>query len=431
MKQFYRLLVNTLIANVTTGFLWFALTFWVYLETKNVMATALLGGSYMLMMALTGMWFGTLVDKHKKKQIMVWGSFVTTTSYVLAAAVFLLVPHELLRTFGNPWFWVFSTIILAGCVVENIRNIALSTCVSIMVEEEERAKANGMVGAVQGASFMLTSIFSGLAVGYLGMGWVMAISVGLTVATLLDLSFVHIHEDHIKHDPSVVKHVDFKGAWIAIRAVPGLLGLVLFSTINNLIGGVYMALLDPYGLSLVSVQMWGIVYALSSVGYIIGGVVVSKYGLGKNPLKILLLINLSLAAVGFFIGIRESIWLLLGVMIVYMSLMPAAEAAEQTTMQKVVPVAKQGRVFGFSRSAAAAAAPLASYVIGPLAQYLVIPYIASPAGKQAWGWLLGEGNARGIAFIFMISAVCMALLVTGAFRSRSYHNLSLAYENEG
>ena len=40
MKHFIQVLVNTLIANVTTSFLWFALTFWAYLETRSVLATA-------------------------------------------------------------------------------------------------------------------------------------------------------------------------------------------------------------------------------------------------------------------------------------------------------------------------------------------------------------------------------------------------------
>ena len=37
---FRRLLVNTLVSGVTSSFLWFALTFWVYLETRSVVATA-------------------------------------------------------------------------------------------------------------------------------------------------------------------------------------------------------------------------------------------------------------------------------------------------------------------------------------------------------------------------------------------------------
>ena len=58
MRTFHLLVANTLLANVTNNFLWFALTFWVYLETKSVMATAIIGGGYMLLFAVSGMFFG-------------------------------------------------------------------------------------------------------------------------------------------------------------------------------------------------------------------------------------------------------------------------------------------------------------------------------------------------------------------------------------
>lgn len=66
MKPFTHVLLNTLLANVTTSYLWFALTFWVYLETRSVLATAIIGGSYMLLVALFSIAFGTIVDHNKK-----------------------------------------------------------------------------------------------------------------------------------------------------------------------------------------------------------------------------------------------------------------------------------------------------------------------------------------------------------------------------
>jgi DHA3 family multidrug efflux protein-like MFS transporter len=428
MKQFYRLLVNTLVANVTTSFLWFALTFWVYLETKNVMATAILGGSYMLLMAITGVFFGTLVDKHYKKRIMEAASVVTALSYIAAGIVYIGVPHESLSLIGGPWFWVFTLIILVGCIVENIRNIALSTCVTIMVPEKKRANANGLVGMVQGIAFMITSVFSGLAIGYLGMGWTLVIAIVLTLLTVADLFFVTINEQKIAHDPNLQKMVDFGGAWQAIRAVPGLLALILFATFNNLVGGVFMALLDPYGLTLVNVQIWGIVYAVASVGFMAGGGLIAKLGLGAKPLRMLLSANVGIALVGMLFGIRESIWLLASGMFVYMMIVPVAEAAEQTTLQKIVPLAKQGRVFGFGQSIEAAASPISAYLIGPIAQFGVIPYMKTAEGQAAWGWLVGQGNARGIALVFIGSSLCILTITILAFWSRSYRLLSREYQ---
>ncbi len=52
MRSFLHILINTAVANLTTSYLWFALTFWVYLETENVMATGIIGGAFMLLIAM-------------------------------------------------------------------------------------------------------------------------------------------------------------------------------------------------------------------------------------------------------------------------------------------------------------------------------------------------------------------------------------------
>jgi len=85
-RAFRQVLGNTLVANVTASYLWFALTFWAYLETRSVMATAIIGGGYMLFTAVFGTFFGTLVDRHRKKQVMVISSTVTLVAYAASAA---------------------------------------------------------------------------------------------------------------------------------------------------------------------------------------------------------------------------------------------------------------------------------------------------------------------------------------------------------
>ncbi|MEI2819897.1 MAG: hypothetical protein V9E81_06615 [Marmoricola sp.] len=77
VRSFRALLANTLVANVTTSYLWFALTFWAYLETRSVLATSIVGGTYMLLVAIFGMLFGTLADRHRKKAVMAASSVVT------------------------------------------------------------------------------------------------------------------------------------------------------------------------------------------------------------------------------------------------------------------------------------------------------------------------------------------------------------------
>lgn len=428
MKNFHQVLINTLIANVTTSYLWFALTFWVYLETKSVMATAIIGGAYMLLISIFSMIFGLIVDKNKKKKVMLASSAITLATYLLAGLVYVVFDKQALVDWQSAAFWLFSSIILLGSVVENMRNIALSTVVTLLVPKDGRDKANGLVGSVQGVAFMVTSVFSGLSIGLLGMGWTVFIAIALTATAFIHLLFVSIPEKGIAHDPELdKKKIDIQGSLTAIRAVPGLLALIFFTTFNNLVGGVYMALMDPYGLTLFSVEMWGIVLGITSTGFIVGGLIVAKKGLGKKPIKTLLLINILIALVGALFAIRE-FWLLFAAgTFIYMCLMPAAEATEQTIIQRVVPFERQGRVFGFAQAVETAAAPITAFMIGPIAQFWVIPHLNSEDGKAQFNWLLGNGDARGIALIFLITGFIMVLVALSAFATRSYRLLSASY----
>ena len=169
MRTFLHVLVNTAAANITTSYLWFALTFWVYLETGSVLATGIIGGAYMLLLAVFGMVFGTLVDRHRKHRVMVVSALFSLVAFAAAGGLYLSHSEAELLDLGAPWFWLFSGIILAGAVVENLRNIALSTTVTLLVPTERHANANGLVGTVGGLAFLVTSVLSGFSVGLLGM----------------------------------------------------------------------------------------------------------------------------------------------------------------------------------------------------------------------------------------------------------------------
>jgi len=429
MRTFLNVLVNTALANVTTSYLWFALTFWVYLETRSVLATGIIGGAYMLFVAVFSMVFGSIVDRLRKHQAMIFASATTLVAFSIAGVLYLLFPESDLLNLGGPWFWLFTGIILFGGVIENMRNIALSTTVTLLIPEERHANANGLVGTVGGIGFMVTSVFSGLSIAFLGMGYTLLLAIVFTAAAFVHLLFLSIPEDkpHVEKGAPIV---DIRGALTAVKLVPGLFALIIFSTFNNLIGGVYMALMDPYGLELFEVQWWGVVFAVASTGFILGGLVIAKFGLGRNPIRTMLILVIVMGALGALFTIRES-WLLYAAGIwLYMTLIPAVEAAEQTVIQKVVPFRTQGRVFGFAQAFEAAAAPITAFAIAPIAQFIIIPYMNEGTGQVSWGWLLGDGEARGIALVFLFAGLIMIVFALLAFLTKSYRTLSARYEGQ-
>lgn len=188
-----------------------------------------------------------------------------------------------------------------------------------------------------------------------------------------------------------------------------------------------MSLMDAYGLNLVSVQVWGLLWGVLSTGFIIGGLVIAKFGLGKNPLRTLFLANIIIWAISSVFTIQSSIILLAVGMFVYLCIIPAIEASEQTIIQKVVPHERQGRVFGFAQSMEQAASPLTAFLIGPIAQFVFIPFMTTGAGVDLIGGWFGTGPDRGMALVFTITGFIGLAVTILAMNSKYYRLLSKRY----
>ena len=432
MSPFHQILGNNLIANITNFTVWFALTFWIFIETRSVFATGMVAGVYLVFTAAFGFWFGSIVDHNSKRLAMMGSSVVSAAFYTASLAMVLLEPAG---AFVDPygWYlWGFVLLIMLGVIAGNIRSIALPTLVTILVPEDRRDKANGLVGMVSGIGFLTTSVISGFLVAWGGMLATLVLALVLTLGAIAHLHFVKVEEGRPEPAPGEVAEptrVDIRGTIAVIASVPGLFALIFFATFNNFLGGVFMALLDAYGLSLVPVQVWGLTFGVLSVAFIISGIIISRTGLGKNPLRTLLLVNVITWTVCCFFTIQPSFWLLVAGCAVWMFLGPFAEAAEHTTLQKVVPLERQGRVFGFAQSIEQAASPLTAFLIGPLTQFIVIPFMTDGAGAGAIGGWFGTGPDRGIALVFTVAGLIGVIVTVIAMNSPQYRQLSKVYTN--
>ncbi len=427
-RAFRQLLVNTLVNGVTSTFLWFALTFWVYLRTRSVVATGVIGAAFGLFGAVIGPAFGTYVDRHRKHTSMLLATSTSVVAFSIAAATYLLAGTDAVLDLQLPWFWIVMTTTLIGSVAGNVRSVALSTCVTLLVPADRRDKANGLVGTISGVALATTSVFSGLVIGVLGMGWALLISVVLTAATLAHLATIRFEEPEPDRSTHTGSHIDIRGALDAIHGVPGLWLIILMAAFNNLLGGVFMALVDAYGLELMSVEAWGLLWMALSFVMILGGLVVAKVGLGRFPLRLILIGNLANWVVCTVFAARSSIVLLAVGMAVWIGLLPMVEAAEQTVLQRAIPYRQQGRVFGFAQLVENGASPVTALLVGPLAQTVMMPFMTDGAGARLIGSWYGTGAMRGIALMFTLTGIIGIVVTVAAWTSRPYRRLAASLD---
>ena len=435
-RTFVHLLVNTLLVSVINFTVWFAITFWVFLETKSVLATGMVAGIFLVTTAVSGIWFGSLVDHYRKKTVMQVSAVVSAIFYAMAFTLYQLTSEQ---TFTNPasvLLWLFIVLAMFGVITGNIRSIALQTLVTVLIPEDRRDKANGLVGTTLGVSFLVTSVISGLLVAAGGMFYVLLLGMTVLAVSVAHLAFIRVQDraegaaaddSETADQQATGNKVDLRGTLRVVRGVPGLLALIGVSCFNNFLGGVFMALMDAYGLSLMSVQAWGLLWGGLSAGFIVGGLAVAKTGLSNNPVRLLLLVNIVLWSVTCLFPLHSSVILLTAGMAIYMVVMPYAEAAEQTILQRVVPFERQGRVFGFAQSVELAASPLTAFLIGPITQLIFIQFMTTGAGVELIGGWFGTGPDRGIALVFVLTGIIGLCVTALALRSRPYRELSGQY----
>jgi DHA3 family multidrug efflux protein-like MFS transporter len=356
---------------------------------------------------------------------MLLSTATSVVCFTLATALFVAVDAGALLRLTSPWFWMLVVLVLGGSVAGSMRGIALSTCVSLLVPEEQRDKANGMVGTVNGVAFTITSVFSGIVIGGLGMGWALYLSLAFTVVALAHLATISIPEPLPEPaEGDRASQFDLRSAIDAIKAVPGLGVLIALAAFNNLLGGVFMALMDAYGLELVSVQTWGILWGFIMTAFIVGGIAVARFGLGSTPVKLIVGCNLVNWIVCALFTVQSSIPLLAVGCFIWLGLMPVIEAAEQTVLQRSIPFERQGRVFGFAQLVENAASPVTSIIMGPLAAEVFIPLMTDGKGADWIGSWWGTGVDRGLAVMFTLAGL-IGIVVTLGFRaSRSYRQLT-------
>lgn len=104
----------------------------------------------------------------------------------------------------------------------------------------------------------------------------------------------------------------------------------------------------------------------------------------------------------WYVGIGFFFWMIIG---------PIAEACEQTILQKVVPLERQGRVFGFGQSLENIASPLTAFMIGPITEFLVMPWVRGGGMDDIVGSWWGTTDDRGIAVVFVVAGI-LGIFVT-------------------
>ena len=208
---------------------------------------------------------------------------------------------------------------------------------------------------------------------------------------------------------------DMKFGWTYITARAGLLGLLLYFALSNLLTGFVQPLYGPMILDTWDEQVFGYLSSIIRLGMLTGTIVMSAWGGSRR--RVYSLLGAS-ALGGLFImifGLHPSIPLLaiggFGVMFT----MPIVNASSQAIWRSKVEPDVQGRVFAVRRMIAWSTGPLAMALAGPLAERVFKPLMTQGGAlAPTLGPVIGVGPARGVALMIMLVGLLVVLLTAVA-----------------
>jgi MFS family permease len=402
-------IISVLASNMTS----FALTIWMFQQTRSATAMGLMSVCFMAPFLLISPFAGAMVDRYNRKLMMMVSDLVAVT----ATATLLL-----LQATGQLQYWhLYVTVVIQG-LGASFQWPAYLAAISVMVPKEQYGRANGMMSLVDSGPGVFSPILAGALLPFLGLTGILLIDVVTFFLAIGTLLVVTIPQPETTAEGEAGKGSLWQEAIygfkyiFARRPLLALLSTILLLNLaQGLSGG---ALFAPMILSRTgdnSVAL-GAVESAWAIGGVLGGLLMSAWGGPKRRIRGMLLGWMVFTIFGqilFGLGRGVTVWIPVAA-IAAMSF-PVSQGCSNAIWQAKVAPDLQGRVFSARRFIAWFVDPIAPIMAGTLADYVTEPAMQSQTWlSDAFGWLVGTSAGSGMALQFVFSGVLWIVIIAAA-----------------
>ena len=394
------------VSMIATGMTNFALTIWVWQQTGQATALAIMAAcTFGPMIFLTPL-AGVLVDRWDRKLAMMMSDLGAALSTL---TILLLVSTDQLS---------LPALYLLGAVTgafEAFQMPAYGAAVTMMVPKKHYARASSFLEMARFSSMVFSPLLAGLLLGRIGLSNILIIDLITFGLAFGSLALVHVPPPPPSREG--LESLESPGGrwsifgWRYIRARPSLLGLLLtfcgfnFALILNMVV-LFPMILARTGSNEISL---GTVQSAIGLGGVTGAVLMGVWGGPRRRihgvLGGMLLLSLMVALTGLGHGVATwSIACFLAA-----GTLPVLSGSNQAIWQAKVEPDLQGRVFAVRRLIAQAMIPFGFLIGGPLADRILEPALM-PGGALAAtaGRVIGVGPGSGYALIIVVAGLVAA-----------------------
>ncbi len=401
-----------LVSMMGSGMTRFALTIWIWQETGEATALAIVGVFSFAPSIFLSPIAGAIVDRVSRKRVMIASDLAAGLSTVA-----LLI----LYSGGHLEIWHLCAAGFFASAFESFQFPAYSAAITTMVDKKHYTRANAMLGMVGSASTIIAPVLAGVLLSLLGISGIMGIDIVTFVFAIGTLLFVFIPNPTETAAGRASRGNLLQESVFGFRYIfsrPSLLGLQLIFFGINLTVMFAMILFAPMILAQTADPMipaliagntviLGTTLMMFGIGGVVGGLVIAAWGGFKRRVHGVLLGMILASLLGqVVIGVGQGAWMWgLGAFLM-MFFLPLVNGSNQAIWQAKVPPDIQGKVFATRRLIAQISAPVAMILGGRLADVVFEPAMTSGGTfARLFKPLVGSGPGSGMALMFVFAGI--------------------------
>lgn len=403
MRTFYSIVATQTLSMLGSRLSGLAVGFEVFRSTGETMPLLLVSVFSMLPMIFAANIGGMLADKWDRRRLML----ISDAGQALCSLVLLFSFAS-----GSFQLWHLYSMVIISQLLSAVQGPAFTASITMLVPDEKRDRANGILQLSQPTAGIIAPALSGLIYGMVGVVGTNVIDlltfmVATVVFLMVDIPMPKPTDAEKSAKESILR--SFVSGFSFLWSYKPLLILIMqFALVNFCVGG-SMGMATAYTISRTGSETdAGLILSFSSAGALIGGIIISIWG-GTRPRIHTIMLGLIFGGVALALfGLAQStLWLSVAMFLVMFPI-SFVNPPVLSIIQAKTPPNMQGRVFAVIDQISLALMPPAYLLYGYLADNVLEPAVSTPSWESL-APIVGEGKGAGMAVIFVVAGILMAV----------------------
>lgn len=418
-SKFLLLWSGQLISAIGGGLTSFGLGIYIFQQTGQASAMALVTLLAFMPSLLLSPVAGVLADRYDRRLLMVLGDSLSATGLIYILVCLLS---------GEAQLWQICVGVTVSSVFSSLLDPAYKATLTDLLTEEQYTRASGLVQVAGSAKYLISPVLAGFLLTAADVKLLLILDICtffVTVSTTLAVRSGLASKKSAQAEAFVR---ELEEGWRAVTSNRGVFVLVIMTSVITFFMGFIETLSMPMILTFADSAVLGTLETVIACGMLVSSVV-----LGMLPMKKGFVTILSVSLFGSGIGMaafgfRENIVLISISGFLFFAMLPFTNTALDYLVRTNIDNSVQGRAWSLIGLLSQLGFVAAYALAGVLADYVFTPLLVTGgllAGSV--GKVIGTGSGRGMGLLIIISGVLLCAASVIVYNLKSVKSL----ENRG